>query len=45
MTVRFPGVMTPVPLEKTGVRVEVPPELIVAGLAAKLLTAGFAIDE
>jgi hypothetical protein len=33
---RFPGVMTPVPLAKTAVRVEVPPAVIAAGFATNL---------
>ena len=34
---RLPGVITPVPLAKTAVRLELPPTVIVAGLATKLV--------
>ena len=37
---RLPGVITPVPLAKTAVRLELPPTVIVAGLATKLVIAG-----
>ena len=40
VTVRLPGVITPVPLEKTAVRLELPPARIVAGLATKLVIVG-----
>jgi hypothetical protein len=40
--VRFPGVMTPVPLAKIPVRLADPPAVIFAGLAAKLVMAGSA---
>ncbi len=36
----FPGVMTPVPLVKTAVRLDEPPAVIVGGLAMKLEIAG-----
>lgn len=36
----LPGVMTPVPLEKTPVRLELEPAVIVVGLAVKLLMLG-----
>lgn len=39
VTARLPGVMTPVPLEKTAVRLELPPIAMVAGFAAKLAIA------
>jgi hypothetical protein len=38
----FPGVITPVPLAKTPVKLDVPPAVIVAGLAAKLVIVGAA---
>ena len=34
---RFPGVITPTPLAKTAVRLELPPAAIVAGVATKLV--------
>lgn len=34
---RLPGVMTPVPFTKTAVRLELPPAVMVAGLAVKLV--------
>jgi hypothetical protein len=37
---RLPGVITPVPFEKTPVRLELAPELMEAGLAVKLLMEG-----
>lgn len=37
---RLPGVITPVPLAKTAVRLELPPTVIVAGLATKLVIVG-----
>ena len=37
---RFPGVMMPVPPAKTPVRFALPPRVIVAGLAVKLVMAG-----
>lgn len=40
VTVRLPGVITPVPLANTAVRLELDPELIVAGLAPKLVIVG-----
>jgi hypothetical protein len=36
----LPGVMTPVPLEKTPVRLELAPSVTIAGLAPKLEMAG-----
>jgi hypothetical protein len=40
ITARLPGVITPVPLEKTAVRLELPPTVIVSGLATKLVIVG-----
>jgi hypothetical protein len=40
VTARSPGVITPVPLANTAVRLELPPAVIVAGLAAKLVIVG-----
>jgi hypothetical protein len=40
VTVVFPGVITPVPLAKTPVRLAVAPAVIVAGLAVKLVIVG-----
>lgn len=40
VTGKLPGVMTPVPLAKTAVRAELPPAVIVAGLAVKLVMEG-----
>ena len=40
VTVRLPGVITPVPLEKTAVRLELVPSAMVGGLAAKLVIVG-----
>jgi hypothetical protein len=40
VTGRLPGVITPVPPEKTAVRLELPPTGIVSGLATKLVIAG-----
>jgi len=40
VTARLPGVIIPVPLAKTAVRVELPPKVIVAGFATKLLIVG-----
>jgi hypothetical protein len=37
---RLPGVITPVPLENTPVRLELPPTATVAGLATKLVIVG-----
>lgn len=37
---RFPGVITPVPPEKTPVSVALPPAVIVVGLATKLVIVG-----
>lgn len=37
---KLPDVMTPVPLSKTAVRLELPPTVIVAGLATKLVIVG-----
>jgi hypothetical protein len=37
-----PGVITPVPFEKTPVRLVVPPDVIVVGLARKLVIVGVA---
>jgi hypothetical protein len=37
---RLPGVITPVPPAKTAVRLELPPALIVAGAATKLVIVG-----
>jgi len=36
----FPGVITPVPLENTPVRVLLDPEVMVAGFATKLVMVG-----
>ena len=40
LTVRFPGVIAPVPLAKTAVRLELAPAVMVAGLATKLVVVG-----
>ena len=40
VTARFPGAITPVPLAKIAVRVELPPCVIVAGFATKLVIEG-----
>ena len=40
VTARLPGVITPVPLAKTAVRLELPPAVVVAGLATKLVIVG-----
>jgi hypothetical protein len=40
VTVRLPGVITPVPLAKTAVRLALPPTVIVAGFASKLVIVG-----
>ena len=40
MTARLPGVITPVPFEKTAVRLALPPTVIVAGAATKLVIVG-----
>ena len=40
VTDRLPGVITPVPLAKTAVRLELPPTVIVAGFATKLVMVG-----
>jgi hypothetical protein len=40
VTARLPGVIIPVPLAKTAVRLELPPAVIVAGAATKLVTVG-----
>jgi hypothetical protein len=40
VTARLPGVITPVPPEKTAVRLELPPALIVVGVAVKLVITG-----
>jgi hypothetical protein len=40
VTARLPGVITPVPPEKSAVRLALPPALIVVGLAAKLVITG-----
>jgi hypothetical protein len=40
VTARLPGVIIPVPLAKTAVRLELPPTVIVAGFATKLLIVG-----
>jgi hypothetical protein len=37
---RLPGVITPVPPAKTAVRLELPPAVIVAGAATKLVIVG-----
>jgi hypothetical protein len=37
VTARLPGVITPVPPEKSAVRLELPPAVIVAGFAVKLV--------
>jgi hypothetical protein len=37
---RFPGVITPVPLAKTAVRVEVPPAVMAVGFTTKLAIVG-----
>jgi len=40
VTARLPGAITPVPLAKTAVRLELPPGAMVAGTAEKLLMTG-----
>jgi hypothetical protein len=40
VTGRLPGVIAPVPLTKTAVRLALAPALIVAGVAAKLVIVG-----
>ena len=40
VTVRLPGVITPVPLAKTAVRLELPPIAMVTGFAIKLVIDG-----
>jgi hypothetical protein len=40
VTARLPGVITPLPFEKTPVRLALPPAAIVVGLAVKLAIAG-----
>ena len=40
VTARLPGVIIPVPLAKTAVRLELPPAVIVAGAATKLVIVG-----
>jgi hypothetical protein len=40
VTARLPGVITPVPLAKTAVRVVLPPAAIIAGIAPKLVIEG-----
>ena len=40
VTAIFPGVITPVPLANTAVRLELPPVVIVGGAATKLLIVG-----
>ncbi len=40
VTARLPGVITPAPLAKTAVRLEVPPARIDVGFATKLLIVG-----
>jgi hypothetical protein len=40
VTARSPGSIIPVPLAKTAVRLELPPAVIVAGFATKLVIAG-----
>jgi len=40
VTVKFPGVMTPVPPVKTAIRLAVPPAVTAVGLAAKLVIVG-----
>jgi hypothetical protein len=40
VTVRLPGVIIPVPLAKTAVRLELPPAVIVGGAATKLVIVG-----
>ena len=52
LAARLPGVMTPVPLEKTPVRLDVDPAVIEEGLAVKLeidgetgLAAGLAAND
>ena len=42
MTERSPGVITPVPPVKTAVRLELPPDATVVGLAVKLVIEGAA---
>jgi hypothetical protein len=42
LTAIFPGVMTPVPLEKMPVRLVDPPSVIELGSAVKLVIEGFA---
>ena len=40
VTARLPGVITPVPLAKTAVRLELAPAVMVTGFAVKLVIAG-----
>jgi hypothetical protein len=40
VTAVLPGVITPLPFEKTAVRLELAPAAIVAGLAVKLVIVG-----
>jgi hypothetical protein len=40
VTVMLPGVTTPVPPEKTAVRLEFPPTVMILGLAVKLVIVG-----
>ena len=40
VTARLPGVITPVPLANTAVRLELPPTMIVGGAATKLVIVG-----
>jgi hypothetical protein len=40
VTARLPGVITPLPFEKTPVRLALPPAATVVGLAVKLAIAG-----
>jgi hypothetical protein len=40
VTVRLPGVITPVPFAKTAVRPELVPDVMVDGLAPKLVIVG-----
>ena len=40
VTARLPGVITPVPLAKTAVRLELAPAVMVAGFATKLVIVG-----
>jgi len=45
VTVRFPGVITPVPFSKTAVRVADSPTVIVVGFASKLAMEGHPLTQ